>query len=1045
MFLQSFRIDNFGGRYNWQFDDVHDSVQVFHGPDGSGKRTLQQFLRSILFGFDDSSQRYLTTEDVGHCGGAVTFRTNQGSQTVRRHDDGTVDGHLTVEDVQGRVGGQHHLDRLLGGITAAQFDHLFSVDFAARPAVDRLVSHARAAGVVLGHPASVSRVSELQDRVDRLQREFNSLPNSPASLEELNRRHREISARLAAGERQSNPVNGESSHRARFVETRERLESQLAEGRIRLTQLEKDREKLLASKRQFPSLHPRDELENGSLDLELDGRIEQWRQLLTNIADSKRTVQDDLARHDGAAARAANPRQPLKDLEQRVGKFESRLADLDHGECICRPLQTELRHALTEIKQELHSVCSELGRWESAREYRSYAHQMQHLNRCESELQVMVQSLLDSRAAMADPRNERWCQCDSHPVAIGLDRDLARQQMLSELDAELAGIEQLCGEARVRIAGFEAELADLLRRTSQYFVAEDRPLDHHWHLLPAELDSVRQSIEVAEKRRAIAEEIAELKLEIKHQSGGDSDATVLISASRLLRSFSGDALGEMELDAHHQVWVVDRASRKLAWHELSAGGRDQVYLSLLLAVQQQLAAAGIQLPLVLKDAFSHFEAENVTAAADSICEITGQQVLILTRHQHVADVFRQLRVAVQSLDGNRDLPSSSTGQPMNDLFHARDDRWDRDLSARLTEASLLEEAPSISPTLAEQFGNIGVATVGHLLDLDPHEASRRLRHCGVTEEQVRTWQAQALLMCRVPHLRAYDARILVACDVTDPNELRAISPRRLREIVQRFADSGHGKSLLMSGTEYELSRVTDWMTPRSNGVDDESLGRRMERNAERKSRNGRSRSSYQGSRTNRDSQSRRSESGNGHRRLLDSGRDGDERPIRSQDREEGRSDRVLKLQEESGWKFYLNNDDGIVDAPSIGPRTAKRLEEIGIHTVRDFLAASADEVAERLGLKRITGELVLQWQQQTTLATRIPQLRGHDAQILVALGIVDPSELAESDPEELWNQVKPFVKTNQGKRIIRNGKEPDFEEITAWIQFAAAARPLKVA
>lgn len=1044
MFLQSFRIDKFGGRYNWQFDDLHDTVQVFHGPDGSGKRTLQQFLRSILFGFDDSSQRYLATDDAGHCGGAVTFRTNLGSQTVRRHDDGSVDGHLTVEDDRGRVAGQHHLDRLLSGITADRFDHLFSVDFAARPEVDRLVSHARAAGVVLGHPIGVSKVTELQDRVDRLQREFNSLPHSPESLEELNRRHREISSRLAAGERQSIPVNGENG-RARFVETRGRLESQLAESRVRLTQLEKDREELLNRRRQFPQLHPRHELENGSLALELDGRIEQWRQLLTDIAANKRSVQDDLARHDGASARAANPRQPLKDLEQRVGKFESRLADLDHGECVCRPLQTELRHALTEIKQELHSLCTELGRWESAREYRSYAHQMQHLNRCESELQVMVQSLLDSRAAMADQRNERWCQCDSHPVVVGLDRDHARQQMLSELDAELVGVEQLCEEARVRIAGFEAELADLLRRSSQAFVAEGRTFDHRWHLLPAELDSIQQSIEIAEKRRAIAEEIAELKLEIKHHTRWDSDATVLTSASRLLRIFSGDALGEMELDAHHQVWVVDRSSRKLAWHELSAGGRDQVYLSLLLAVQSQLATAGVKLPLVLKDAFSHFEAENVAAAADVICGITGQQVLVLTRYQHVADVFRQLRVAVQSLDSHRDLPRESTPQPASELFHASEDHWNRDSSERLTEASLLEDAPSISPTLAEQFANIGVATVGQLLDLDPLEASRRLMHCGVTEEQMRTWQAQALLMCRVPHLRAYDARILVACDVTDPNELRAISPRRLREIVQRFAGSGHGRSLLMSGTEYELSRVTDWMTTSSNGDDDDSLGRRLERNAERKSRQSRSRSDHQGSRATRASQSRRSGSGNGHRRRRDNGGEGDDRQIRGQDREQRRSDRFLKLQQESGWKFYLNNDDAIVDAPSIGPRTAQRLEEIGIHTVRDFLAADADEVAERLGLKRITGELVLQWQQQTTLATRIPQLRGHDAQILVALGIVDPSELAESDPEELWNQVKPFVATNQGKRIIRNGKQPDFEEVTNWIQFAAAARPLKVA
>jgi len=145
------------------------------------------------------------------------------------------------------------------------------------------------------------------------------------------------------------------------------------------------------------------------------------------------------------------------------------------------------------------------------------------------------------------------------------------------------------------------------------------------------------------------------------------------------------------------------------------------------------------------------------------------------------------------------------------------------------------------------------------------------------------------------------------------------------------------------------------------------------------------------------------------------------------------------------WKFFLNTNDPIERAPSIGPGTAKRFEAIGIRRVADFLAADPETTATRLDHRRIRVDTVKQWQQQTTLACRVPQLRGHDAQILVACGVTDPEALAQKDPKELWKTVEPFVETNEGKRIIRNGKSPDFEEVSDWIHWARHARKLRAA
>lgn len=149
--------------------------------------------------------------------------------------------------------------------------------------------------------------------------------------------------------------------------------------------------------------------------------------------------------------------------------------------------------------------------------------------------------------------------------------------------------------------------------------------------------------------------------------------------------------------------------------------------------------------------------------------------------------------------------------------------------------------------------------------------------------------------------------------------------------------------------------------------------------------------------------------------------------------------------ESSDLTFYLESDAGVVDAPSIGPRSAERLEKVGIVTVRDFLAAEPDALARRLKNKRMSSKLIGQWQQQTELVCRVPRLRGHDAQILVAVGVTDAEQLAAMDPQDLWALVEPFSKSAAGQRIIRNSTAPDFEEVFNWIEWAGQARALKAA
>ena len=142
-------------------------------------------------------------------------------------------------------------------------------------------------------------------------------------------------------------------------------------------------------------------------------------------------------------------------------------------------------------------------------------------------------------------------------------------------------------------------------------------------------------------------------------------------------------------------------------------------------------------------------------------------------------------------------------------------------------------------------------------------------------------------------------------------------------------------------------------------------------------------------------------------------------------------------------KFYLELTDPIEQAPSIGPRTAERLGAIGIRTVADFLQADPAATAARLKRRSVDGNVIRVWQQQTILVCRVPWLRGHDAQILVACGVTDPEALAKLDAASFWKTVQPFVESAEAKRMLRNSKAPDLEEVTHWIQWAGQARTLR--
>ena len=148
--------------------------------------------------------------------------------------------------------------------------------------------------------------------------------------------------------------------------------------------------------------------------------------------------------------------------------------------------------------------------------------------------------------------------------------------------------------------------------------------------------------------------------------------------------------------------------------------------------------------------------------------------------------------------------------------------------------------------------------------------------------------------------------------------------------------------------------------------------------------------------------------------------------------------------ESESSKFRLELTDNIEEAPSIGPKTAKRFEAVGIRSVKQLLSIDAEEIAPQLNSSHIRPETVRTWQTQARLACQIPRIYGHDAQILTACGFDSPEEIADSEPEVVLSLVDEFAQTKEAKFVIR-GKRPDIDEVTNWVQWAAESRNLDAA
>lgn len=142
---------------------------------------------------------------------------------------------------------------------------------------------------------------------------------------------------------------------------------------------------------------------------------------------------------------------------------------------------------------------------------------------------------------------------------------------------------------------------------------------------------------------------------------------------------------------------------------------------------------------------------------------------------------------------------------------------------------------------------------------------------------------------------------------------------------------------------------------------------------------------------------------------------------------------------------YVSLIDPVVDAPSIGPKTAGRLEVAGIFTIGDLLRADCDALAASLNCGWVKPNTVRDWQDQARLVCCVPHLRGGETQLLVGAGYRSAEQVAGADHKKLHRAILDFSETSAGANVRRGGRPPGLKRVSSIIERARSARTARAA
>ncbi len=383
-------------------------------------------------------------------------------------------------------------------------------------------------------------------------------------------------------------------------------------------------------------------------------QISAHRHTLLTLDDDRRRLSEE-ARHkrDEVAAFARRIDEvlveceilpestPLDHLRLLQERLDADKAVIRRRASLARRLEAARRrhrHSLRQVRVAARAVREFFTRWGVAdeRAFLAKVDRRPEYDEARAEAEAAETAWLDARRRTTEPADlERWI---ADRAAVPLE------QRLADAVAVTARHRQALAAARDRRKTVAARVEA---------AAHDRCTES----LQAELAEVEARLVEQRERRRHLETARELLEQTRAAVARDHQPPVLREASRWLSRLTAGrypsittAIDEARLEVHESdgaVWNPERLSR---------GTREQVFLALRLALVRDLGRHDVSLPVVMDDALVNFDDARARIAARVLVEFVaeqgaGRQMLVLTCHEHVAEMFRAAGADVRPLSG----------------------------------------------------------------------------------------------------------------------------------------------------------------------------------------------------------------------------------------------------------------------------------------------------------------------------------------------------------------------------------------------------------
>jgi uncharacterized protein YhaN len=213
----------------------------------------------------------------------------------------------------------------------------------------------------------------------------------------------------------------------------------------------------------------------------------------------------------------------------------------------------------------------------------------------------------------------------------------------------------------------DRELKEALQRRGA-MVEQQRAAaaDHSLAAKQVELDIVEDQIKrVSEawRERAAVSMILE---RVRHEYEKNRQPETLREASEYLSKLTGGKYTRIWTPLAHDILFVDQADgQPLSVQVLSRGTREQLFVSLRLALVSAYARRGIHLPMILDDVFVNFDAGRTRTACAVLRDFAkqGHQLLVFTCHEHVWRMFQELKVDTRRIPNRHGEEEEAVEQP----------------------------------------------------------------------------------------------------------------------------------------------------------------------------------------------------------------------------------------------------------------------------------------------------------------------------------------------------------------------------------------------